>query len=160
MHNLLISWWLCHTQFDINPCGAIARAAQHFGRVNSDLFLVAENPGKGQTTSSPRGLPSTSFLPLLLFFLFFLHHPSSSPFFLPSPIAPSPWSLPAIDFVIGLEKSIMAEYLGSLFGGEKEQAPVVAADDGMCFPFSPAVFPAVSPVAIWPHLIISSLINN
>lgn len=27
----------------------------------------------------------------------------------------------------------MAEYLGSLFGGEKEQAPVVAADDGMCF---------------------------
>lgn len=60
----------------------------------------------------------------------------------------------------------MAEYLGSLFGGEKEQAPVVAADDGMCFPFlsasnrSTAVFPAVSHVAIWPHLIILSLIDN
>lgn len=25
----------------------------------------------------------------------------------------------------------MAEYLGSLFGGEKEQAPAVASDDGM-----------------------------
>lgn len=56
----------------------------------------------------------------------------------------------------------MAEYLGSLFGGEKEQAPVVAADDGTFFLvpcFSPlfqsadCYFLSVSPVAIWPHLI-------
>lgn len=32
----------------------------------------------------------------------------------------------------------MAEYLGSLFGGEKAQAPVVDSDDGM-FSFRPTI---------------------
>jgi hypothetical protein len=57
----------------------------------------------------------------------------------------------------------MAEFIGSLFGGEKDQAPVVASDDGM-FKFLTPAIPSegrcrstlqfavgfVSCIAIWP----------